>query len=298
MVSETAMRPVVFGEVLFDQFPDGGMVLGGAPFNVAWHLQAFGQSPLLISRVGDGPLGRQIRDTMLEWGMDAAGLQLDSAHPTGVVKVSLEHGEPRFDIVAESAYDHIDHDAMPPLPASALLYHGSLALRHAASRRAFQALHAAASGPVFMDVNLRPPWWQRQTVLEAVGRATWIKLNEDELRRLVSDHDEAQAAARQLLNENELAAVILTRGAAGALALSATGECQVVAPQPALKIRDTVGAGDAFASVCILGLLQRWPLAVSLARAQSFASAIVGVQGATVNDRTFYRPFISAWDLC
>jgi len=32
----------IFGEVLFDQFPDGQQVLGGAPFNVAWHLQAFG----------------------------------------------------------------------------------------------------------------------------------------------------------------------------------------------------------------------------------------------------------------
>ena len=34
-------RPVVFGEVLFDCFPDGSRVLGGAPFNVAWHCQAF-----------------------------------------------------------------------------------------------------------------------------------------------------------------------------------------------------------------------------------------------------------------
>ncbi|MGD9171680.1 MAG: carbohydrate kinase, partial [Candidatus Thiodiazotropha sp.] len=32
----------IFGEVLFDCFPTGEQVLGGAPFNVAWHLQAFG----------------------------------------------------------------------------------------------------------------------------------------------------------------------------------------------------------------------------------------------------------------
>ncbi len=30
----------VFGEVLFDHFPDGRRVLGGAPFNVAWNLAA------------------------------------------------------------------------------------------------------------------------------------------------------------------------------------------------------------------------------------------------------------------
>ena len=37
----------VFGEVLFDQFPDGANVLGGAPFNVAWHLKALNLSAVL-----------------------------------------------------------------------------------------------------------------------------------------------------------------------------------------------------------------------------------------------------------
>ena len=51
-------RLCVFGEVLFDHFPDGRRVLGGAPFNVAWHLQAFGEAPRFISRVGaDAPRG-------------------------------------------------------------------------------------------------------------------------------------------------------------------------------------------------------------------------------------------------
>ena len=40
-------RPLVVGEVLFDEFEDGAQVLGGAPFNVAWHLQGFGISPPL-----------------------------------------------------------------------------------------------------------------------------------------------------------------------------------------------------------------------------------------------------------
>ncbi|MBA1332725.1 carbohydrate kinase, partial [Candidatus Endoriftia persephone str. Guaymas] len=50
-------HPIIFGEVLFDCFEDGSRVLGGAPFNVAWHLQALGAAPLFISRVGDDSLG-------------------------------------------------------------------------------------------------------------------------------------------------------------------------------------------------------------------------------------------------
>ena len=34
-------RPLVFGEVLFDEFADGLTRLGGAPLNVAWHLRGF-----------------------------------------------------------------------------------------------------------------------------------------------------------------------------------------------------------------------------------------------------------------
>ena len=58
----------IFGEVLFDHFPDGNRVLGGAPFNVAWHLQAFGQSPRLVSRIGRDPEGRQVREAMRSLG--------------------------------------------------------------------------------------------------------------------------------------------------------------------------------------------------------------------------------------
>ena len=63
------MRPLIFGEVLFDHFPDGSAVLGGAPFNVAWHLQAFGLKPLFVSRVGNDAAGESVRWAMRQWRM-------------------------------------------------------------------------------------------------------------------------------------------------------------------------------------------------------------------------------------
>jgi fructokinase len=50
--------------VLFDHFSDGSRVLVGAPFNVAWHTQALGQSSRLISRIGDDPPGHEIAALM------------------------------------------------------------------------------------------------------------------------------------------------------------------------------------------------------------------------------------------
>ncbi len=68
-------------------------------------------------------------------------------------------------------------------------------------------------------------------------------------------------------------------------------------PASGNSVVDTVGAGDAFTSVIILGLVRGWPLQQTLDRAQAFASAVVGVRGATVQDPGFYRPFIDQWEL-
>jgi fructokinase len=64
-----------------------------------------------------------------------------------------------------------------------------------------------------------------------------------------------------------------------------------------VPVVDTVGAGDAFASVILLGLAKGWPLQQMLERAQSFASQIVGRRGATVSDPAFYNPFIESWSI-
>lgn len=70
-----------------------------------------------------------------------------------------------------------------------------------------------------------------------------------------------------------------------------------VRPGAVKQVVDTVGAGDAFASVLIFGLLQEWSLSRTLERAQAFASSMVSVRGATVNDMAFYQSHLEAWGL-
>lgn len=283
----------IFGEVLFDHFPDGSRVLGGAPFNVAWHLQAFGQSPRLISRVGSDREGDQVRSAMGDWGLSTEGLQTDASHPTGRVAVSFQAGEPAYDIVADCAYDHIEPTDTGPCD---LLYHGSLAARAARSARTLQQLRAAGPHSVFIDINLRQPWWQPATVHELLRGADWVKLNGDELATL-GDSGGSSGAARVFLGRYQLQGLLVTRGSAGAELLLASGDVLQVAPQPAIEVIDTVGAGDAFASVMLLGLLHDWPMPVTLERAQQFAAAVVGRRGATVSDPGFYRVFSRQWQL-
>ena len=297
MSDETRAVPVIFGEVLFDCFPDGNSVLGGAPFNVAWHLQAFGLSPLMISSIGDDELGRKVSSAMQAWNMSTAGMQLDSEHPTGSVDIAFVDDEPQYTIVEQRAYDHIHAASLPRLPDNPLLYHGSLALRHRVSREALSALKSEHRGTVFMDVNLRDPWWDKPFLLELCSDADWVKLNQDELALLGSGRGDVDSQAGDFLRDHGLQGLVVTLGEKGALAVTAQGERQDVAPSRTLAVVDTVGAGDAFTSVLILGIIRAWPLQATLERAQAFASQIVGRQGATVQDQDFYRPISAEWNL-
>jgi len=289
--------PCIFGEVLFDCFPDGREVLGGAPFNVAWNLQAFGMAPLFISRVGSDSPGRRIREKMAACQLDTSGLQTDDVRPTGRVQIELIADEPQFTILPNQAYDAIASPKEGLQSPPSFLYHGSLALREQVSRKTLYDLRDHYNCPVFLDVNLRDPWWNPQLVHGLISRASYVKMNEDELGKLFPDTRDINKNSLQLLERFNLDALFITRGAKGVAAFMRGGEIITIKPRPGTVIVDTVGAGDAFSSVLLLGLMNGWAMKSILERAQQFASAVVGLRGAVSEDNDFYHPFITSWNV-
>lgn len=289
------MRPVIFGEVLFDRFPDGRAVLGGAPFNVAWNLQALGESPLFVSRVGDDELGARIRSAMLDWGMDLTGLETDPDHSTGTVEVHIDEGEPSYDIAPDKAWDFIGGE-VPAEASATLLYHGTLARRSAVSRASIDRWRRTSGGAVFVDVNLRDPWWDRVSVLETLRDVHWVKLNASELQALVPDRPSRDSRATYLVAELGLSCLIVTLGPAGVAAYGPRGWTCVLPAKVRDAVVDTVGAGDAFSSVALLGLVRGWNWEQILGRAQDLAGAVVGLRGAITDDRAFYENVVIEWE--
>jgi fructokinase len=297
-------RVVLFGEVLADQFPDRE-VLGGAPFNVARHLKALGRNPVLLSRVGDDSLGRKVLETMQLGGMATEGVQLDKIRPTGQVKVHLEDDSHRFEILPLQAYDFI-HPAvarMVRLPLSpALVYFGTLAQRHEVSRRALSTLLRSTDAAKFLDINLRLPWYDEKTLRSSLQHADIVKMNSDELTVLTEmfklSGDGPQDRARQLIGQFKLERVVVTMGAEGAWQIDHAGKITEATGNPPLAaVTDTVGAGDGFAAVYILGALRRWTPARTLERANQFAAAICEIRGAVPDHADFYEPFAKEWGL-
>ena len=83
------MNPIVgIGEVLWDVYPDGRKVAGGAPFNFAFHCHQLGHPAVIVSRVGNDDLGRELRDRVRELGLSDEYIQTDREHPTGTVQVT------------------------------------------------------------------------------------------------------------------------------------------------------------------------------------------------------------------
>lgn len=289
------LAPLIFGEVLFDHFPDGSRVLGGAPFNVAWHLQALGIPPGFISRIGGDDSGCEVSELMQQWGMNREAMQIDHQHPTGSVQVTFVAGEPHYEIVENSAYDLIDAASLPALPVRGILYHGSLALRNPVSFAALQAVKTRHQGKIMLDVNLRAPWWRRELLIPLLHDADWVKLNQAELLALVPDAGDLETSMLSFCQQFALETLVVTLGEQGAIACDREGRLYKVAPAASIAVVDTVGAGDAFAAVLILGLQREWPLETTLQRAQALASALVGRRGATVADRAFYAAVSRDW---
>lgn len=294
----TPSGPLIYGEVLFDCFEDGSRVLGGAPFNVAWHLQAFDAAPLFVSRIGDDTQGSTVRKVMTQWGMDTSGVQVDPSHATGEVSVTLSNGQPSYEIVSSRAFDYIDTSLPAAFGHPALLYHGTLALRHEVSGRSLTALRDGAQLPVFLDLNLRAPWWSAGQLSGLIDHASWLKINDEELRIVTGgghDSDLLLLAQGVMERHPQLQLMMITLGAAGALFVS-RNQPPIHAPLSAsTTVVDTVGAGDAFAAVSLLGILHGWSSQQILERAQAFATRIVGVRGATSDNRSIYSETIASW---
>ena len=284
----------IFGEVLFDTFPDGTTVLGGAPFNVAWNLTAFQAAPRIITAVGNDAPGQAIQERMHGWQMNCEHLAVVPEYPTGKVTIRLINGEPSYTIEENQAYDNIPLNCLPER-TEGFLYFGSLALRTAHNRAVLAELRKRHQGKIFIDINLRPPFWDKDSILALVQDAHWLKLNEAELTLIAKAKGvDMESRARQLKTDYNLDGIVVTCGSRGAFTLGPDNIPIQVRPEQAQDVQDTVGAGDAFASILLLGLLRSWPLQDTLKHAQKFASDVVGIQGAVSTDSNFYQQHLQS----
>jgi fructokinase len=267
---------IIWGEVLWDRFPDGDQ-LGGAPANVAWHFGQAGGWARLVTRVGDDDDGRRAVEK-LELLVDTSLVQVDSERATGEVTVRLENGEPRYTLHADRAWERIactDH-VRAALDEAGVMIFGTLAQRKPEGLAAWREAIAATRATKVCDLNLRPTDQNAPAIAEAIEAADIIKINDRELAALHQWFGWADPIAK-LRQRSKLVAV--THGAAGS---TLHGEQTIEVPAfAATPGGDNVGCGDAYLALLVYGLTSGWDLATSGRVAARWAAAVAGVRGAT-----------------
>jgi fructokinase len=278
IASEQAV--VIWGEVLWDRFPDGDR-LGGAPANVAWHLGLAGGWARLVTRVGDDDDGRRAVAQLAEV-CDTSLVQIDPERATGEVQVTVAGGEPSYRLVPGRAWERIacTDAVVEALAEASVLVFGTLAQRTADGLAGWRAAIAAARATCLKvcDINLRraDERDQRAPVIEALDVADVVKINDREL-----------AVLRDWLGGDPLAVlrqrprvIAVTHGAAGS---TLYGERDVVevAATPARAGGDNVGCGDAYLAILVHGMTLGWDLETSGKAASRWAAAVAAERGAT-----------------
>lgn len=280
------------GELLWDILPDGPR-LGGAPANFTVMAGRLGNHAAVLSRIGRDDFGREAVHLLDPLPADTSFLQIDPMHETGRVTVALSNGQAQYTIHQPVAWDSMElSDEWIKLAerADALCF-GSLAQRGIESRQTIQTLAAQSSSRCIriFDVNLRAPFYSSEVVQESLELATVVKLNDAEVPLVLAllgmpiEDDGAssnlRAGAERLLAEfPTLEMVAITRGGNGSLLVKR--EEWHEHPGFPVKVKDTIGAGDAFTAAMAHYLLRGAELPVLNEAGNRWGSWVASQAGA------------------
>ncbi|SKB75608.1 fructokinase [Parapedobacter luteus] len=240
---------VCFGEILWDMLPSGKKP-GGAPMNVAYHLNRLGIQSTIISRIGDDEAGRELSSFLDNIGLSTENIQIDSDHETSKVIACIgADNEVLYEIIAPVAWDFIQYEERfaTLLQAADVLVYGSLIARNEASRDTLLSLLGKARYRLF-DVNLRAPHYTPAVVDQLMQAADAIKLNIHELVAvsgwLGNRSGDEYAGIGLLQDYYGIQEIIVTKGSQGASYYTPNSRHDY--PAVSVDVKDTVGSGDSF----------------------------------------------------
>lgn len=278
---------VALGEVLWDLFPDGAR-FGGAPANFAQHAAALGANVWLVTGLGDDDLGRDALERLRESPLILDHVSVLEDYPTGRVQIELnQRGEATYRFGEDEAWDHLAwSDGLADLSGRCdAVCFGTLGQRNPESRRVIERFVRGTSDQALrvLDLNLRPPYTDREVIDASLQMANVLKLNDSELK-VLADHlglssDDEPGRLTELAERLDLRAVALTQGPRGAVLVRDGKICQI--DSRSVPVEDTVGAGDSFTAAIVVGLIAGAELETIGRSACRIAEYVCAQKGAT-----------------
>ena len=273
-------KTLSIGEVLWDLFPDYQKP-GGSPANVAYHLHSLGAKSVLLSKVGNDKNGREIIEFLQKKGIETEHIQVDKEYLTGTVHVRFNDGEPSYTIEEPSAWDYItlSDNVMDELDSLDAICVASLSQRSEVSRNTILKLldNAPKNCLKVFDLNLRPPFVDKEIVLKSIDRSNIVKMNEHEFKTL-SEWLNDERFPKKLVAEDPSKIILLTKGEKGSVMYTSQGFFRENA-HPISNKGDFVGVGDAFLACFTYLRLRQIPVDKILSLANKYAAYVASKKG-------------------
>lgn len=274
------MNILSFGEILWDIYPDKKYI-GGAPLNFAAHLAKHGEQVYMLSALGDDELGKEAILCLNKWGCSDKYISVLKNCRTGSCLVTLDDSSvPTYNLLQDVAYDYITFETISE--SFDVLYFGTLALR---SNHNFASLKKLISTnnfqEIFVDINLRFPFYTKESVQFSVKNATVLKISSEELETTAHFLDKFNFTDYKSLSKalaysyDNLKCIIITLGADGAYALDCKSGQEYNCSSEKCKVVSTVGAGDSFSAAFIYWYLRKKDIQFCLNYATKVAGYVV-----------------------
>jgi len=254
--------------------------VGGSAANIALNTARLGVKTAMLTRVGEEQMGRFVRRTMKDNGVDVSHVTFDPEHLTPYVLLAVRDvdGFPRifaYGDAADMALDEGDVDPEFIASSRALLVTGTPLSRSGSRSASLKAVRAAseAGTRVLFDLDYRPVFWGvasheqgGQMFVESTKVTEVYRSMLPQCDLLVGTEEEIRIAGgfpdtrESLLAIRELsgATIVLKVGAMGAIVfpgdIPEDLQDGVSVPGYPVEVFNSVGAGDAFMS----GFLSRW----------------------------------------
>tara|TARA_B100000989_G_scaffold258447_1_gene208328 strand:- start:141 stop:1049 length:909 start_codon:yes stop_codon:yes gene_type:complete len=276
------------GEALWDVFRHSEQ-FGGAPANFVSHCCMLGERGFLVSAVGTDQRGRRAIERMTELGVNSKYCAIIDGVETGVSTVVLDSKkDAKYEIKENVAWDTVRYDPtlFPFFQSLDAICFGTLGQRtENAHLETMKMLTATKRECIkFFDLNFRQSFYSMKVISQSLIHSNIVKLNEEELKELsklslVNGSDEAIVG--DLIKRFKLDLVALTLGERGSVLISPQ-EKHVYARRK-IEVVDTVGAGDAFSAVILIGYSRGWGLSRLSRVANELGGFICTRPGATPN---------------
>ncbi len=275
------MKILSFGEIIWDVYPDKECI-GGAPLNFAAHSKRAGAEAYLMSAIGDDGLGKRALELAVKYGVRTDYVAALSGETTGQCRVSLsDTGVPTYNILENVAYDKIPYfEGLAGKSFDAVCF-GTLALRESENRKTLERLLKEADfGEIFADINLRAPFYSKESIDFCLRHATVLKVSDEELPFAVNlifgFAEEGRAALEKIAKAYpNIKLIILTCGGDGSAAYDVVSGNYYRCAAKKTEVVSTVGAGDSYGATFLVKYLEKNDIESCLNRAAEVSAFVV-----------------------